>query len=51
MIEVTRYSTMNTSSGLNARSPFLFSVMCWVLGVKCWVVMICEGGWVVGVKC
>ena len=27
MIEVTKYRTMNTSNGLNARSPFLFSVM------------------------
>ena len=27
MIEVTKYRTMNTSNGLKARSPFLFSVM------------------------
>ena len=51
MIEVTRYSTMNTSSGLNARSPFLFSVIYWVLGVGCWVLMNCEGDGVLGVEC
>ena len=26
-MEVTSYNTMNTSNGLNARSPFLFSVI------------------------